>query len=165
MYHFKKMPYKKKNGQIVERLKAMKENANITFIIEFIDNILAKTLHHRNHLQHFCTVHSPFLELFDYAWIDVDFSENLSVPVKYKPQSLHWAQEQLSVHSGILKTKGNKSYHSYLSNGKVHDQVFVNEVLKEILNSADSLEDVSTIIIERDNCSNQYKSAQHFHDL
>ena len=33
------------------------------------------------------------------------------------------------------------------------------------MNSADSLEDVSTIIIERDNCSNQYKSAQHFHDL
>ena len=43
--------------------------------------------------------------------------------------------------------------------------MFVNEVLKEILNSADSLEDVSTIIIENDNCSNQYWSAQHFHDL
>ena len=41
----------------------------------------------------------------------INFSENLSVPVTYEPQSLHWAQEQLSVHSGILKIKGNKSYH------------------------------------------------------
>ena len=55
------MPYKKKNGQIFERLKAIKEYANITFIIEFIDNILTKTLHHRNHLQHLRTVHSTFL--------------------------------------------------------------------------------------------------------
>ena len=141
----------------------MKGHANITFIIEFIDNILAKTLHHCNHLQHFRTVHSTFLELFDCAWIDVDFSENLSIPVKYEPQSLDWAHEQLSVHSGILKIKGNKSYHSYLSYSKV--QVFVNEALEEILSSADSLEDVSTIIIESDNCSNQCKSAQHFHDL
>ena len=142
----------------------MKENTNITFIIEFVDNILAKTLHHCNHIQNFRTVHSTFLELFDCAWIDVDFSENLSVPVKYEPQSLHRAHEQLSVHSGILTIKGIKSYHPYLSDNKVHDQVFVNEVLKEILNSADSLEDVSTIIIKSDN-SNQYKSAQHFHDL
>ena len=38
--------------------------------------------------------------------------------------------------------------------------------MKEILNSPDSLlKDVSTVIIESDNCSNQYKSAQHFHDL
>ena len=92
MYHFKRMPYKKKNGQIVERLKAVKENANITFIIEFIDNILAKTLHHCNRLPH--------------------FRKNLSVPVKYKPQSLHWEHEQLSVHSGILKIKGNKKLSS-----------------------------------------------------
>ena len=39
--------------EIVEQLKAVKENVNITFIIEFIDNILAKILHHCNHLQHF----------------------------------------------------------------------------------------------------------------
>ena len=148
MYHFKKMPYKKKTGQIVEQLKGVKENANIAFIIEFIDNILAKTLHHHNRLQHFCTVHSTFLELIDCAYIDVDFFENLSVLVKYQPQCLHWAQVQLPVHSGILKIKGNKSYHPY------DKTLFVNEVLKEILNKAESLKDFSTIIIESDNCSN-----------
>ena len=82
MYPFQKIPYKKKNGQIVERLKAVKENVNITFIIEFIDNILAKMLHHCNHLQHFHNVHSTFQDLFDCVWIDVNFSENLPVLVK-----------------------------------------------------------------------------------
>ena len=63
----------------------------------------------------------------------MDFSENLSVSVKYEPQSLHWALDQVIVHSGILKGHGHKSYHPYFSDSKIHDQVFVNEVLLEML--------------------------------
>jgi len=71
MLHFQMIPYKKKNGQIVERLKPVKEDANITFVINFIQDLLANIVHHRNHLQHFRKVHPPFLETF----IDIDFSE------------------------------------------------------------------------------------------
>ena len=42
--------------------------------------------------------------------IDFDFSENLTIPVKEEPQSLSWHHEQKSVHSGILKTNGEKRY-------------------------------------------------------
>ena len=63
----------------------------------------------------------------------MDVSENLSVPVKYEPQPLHWAHDQLKVHSGITKVYGHKSYHPYVSDSKIHDQVFVSEVLFEML--------------------------------
>ena len=55
--HFKKMPYKKKNGLIVERLKTLKEDVNINFITDSIDKILPKTIYLRNHLKHFRSVH------------------------------------------------------------------------------------------------------------
>ena len=45
---------------------------------------------------------------FDTIPVDVDFSENLSVPTKYEPQSLHWSHSQVTVHSGILKNIGGK---------------------------------------------------------
>ena len=162
--HFKKMPFKKKNGLIVDRLKTVKEDANINFITDFIDEILPKTIHHRNHLKHFRSVHHQFINFFDCAYIDVDFSENLSVPVKYEPQSLHWAHDQVTVHSGILKVQGYKSYHPYFSDSKLHDQVFVNEVLLEMLQNVDDFDKVDTILIESDSF-NQYKCAQHFYHL
>ena len=40
--------------------------------------------------------------------IDVDFPENLKVPVKYEPQSIHWSHEQVTIHSAILKYQGRR---------------------------------------------------------
>ena len=160
--HFKKMPFKRKNGLIVDRLKTVKEDTNINFITDFIDEILPKTIHHQNHLKHFRSVHHQFINYFDCAYIDTDFFENLSVPVKYEPQSLHWAHDQVTVHSGILKVQGFKSYHTYFSDSKLHDQVFVNEMLLEMLQNVDDFDKADTILIESDNYFNQYKCAQHF---
>lgn len=56
--------------------------------------------------------------MFNVIYIVIDFSENLT-------ESLHWAKEQVSVHSGILKCNGEKSYHPYFSDSRTHDQAFV----------------------------------------
>ena len=37
--------------------------------------------------------------------------------------------------------------------------------IKEMLSTTTDKDGVSVILIESDNCSNQYKSAEHFHDL
>lgn len=101
--------------------------------------------------------------MFNGAIIDVDFSENLTVPVKYEPQSLHWSHEQVTVHSGIMKFEGEKSYYPYLSDDKKHDQHFVELALHEMISELPTIPE--TIVIESDNCSQQYKSASHFYSL
>ena len=83
------------------------------------------------------------------------------MPVKYEPQSLHWCHEQITVHSGLMKYKGEKSYHPYLSHEIKHDQYFVESVLTEMLGGVEVKRN-TTIVIESDNCSSQYKSTAHF---
>ena len=102
--------------------------------------------------------------MFNAVNLDVDFAENLTIPVKCEPQALHWCNDQATVHSGIFKANGMKSYHPYLSDSKIHDQVLADLAIKEMLSEAD-ISDFDVIIIESDNCSGQYKSAQHLHDM
>ena len=95
----------------------------------------------------------------------MDFSENLTIGIKWEPQSLHWSKKQMTVYSGISKTSyGKKIYHPYISHSREHDQPFVNMAMKEML-CATNMEDEEYILIESDNCSAQYKSAEHFCDL
>ena len=95
-----------------------------------------------------------FKELFDSVNLDVDFSEKLKVPLKYEPQSMHWIDAQIIVHSAILKTNGEKEYHAYLSDDLIQDHVFVNCVLDKLLSNVS--------FIESDNCTLQYKCAAEF---
>ena len=90
-------------------MKLLKTDADMVFLVNFVDNILAKLIYHRNILKHYRNTQSIFESLFDSVSIDIDFAENLTVPVKYEPQSLHWAHEQVTVHSGITKVNGEKT--------------------------------------------------------
>ena len=78
--------------------------------------------------------------------------------MKYEPQSLHWSHEQVTVYSGIMKVKGEKSYYPYFSDSLKHDQVFVKKVLEDMLSDIEIPQE-TTIVIESDNCTSQYKSA------
>ena len=92
------------------------------------------------------------------ASVDIDFSENFTVPVKFEPQSLHCCHQQVTVHSGILKWNGEKNYIAHFSYDRKHDQLFVDNVVKNIIGNAN-------LLIQSDNCSSQYKSARHFSHL
>ena len=153
-----------KNGDITKRLKLLSRQANLCDIITSISLRLPKIINHRNHLRHYRSTINEFREFYDNILIDIDFSENLSIPVKFEPQSLHWCHEQVTIHSGILKVGGKKSYHPYVSNERRHDQPFVHIVLEKMLEEVD-MKLHSYIVIESDNCSVQYKSAQHFNNM
>ena len=127
------------------------------FILSFIEKTMPKIIHHRNQLKHFRTSMGKFRNIFNTVMIDIDFSKNLSIPVKYESQSLHWAHDRITIYSGILKVDGEKSYRPYLSKDHKHDQQFVQIVLEVEYITAET-----TIVIESDNCSSQYKSAAHF---
>ena len=95
------------------------------------------TLHHYTyihvHLYITYTLHTYRYAHIPSVFIDVDFSENFDIPVKYEPQSMHWYHESVTVHSGIMFVDGEKYYLPYLSDDKSHDQHFVDSVLDLML--------------------------------
>jgi hypothetical protein len=63
-----------------------------------------------------------------------------------------------------MKQMGIKGYHAYLSDDLYQDQVFVNIVLRKMLAETEG-NIADTIVIESDNCTSQYKLAEHFNGL
>ena len=151
--------------KIDNRLKPILKSKSMKGIIDFMAALLPKIIHHRNHLRHYRNSITTFRENFNAVFIDIDFSENLSIPVHKEPQSLHWQHEQVSVHSAIVKHHGCKEYHPYLSDDKKHDQKFVKVALSEILETITDQPTADMCIVESDNCASQYKSAEHFYDI
>ena len=81
-----------------------------------------------------CTSSKVFKENVDTTYsIDVDFSENHTIPVKFKPQSLHWCHQEVTIHSEIIISQSEESYHSYVPDYWKHDQIFVHICLEEML--------------------------------
>ena len=167
MLHFVKREEKTKKGKQIKRLKAQPVQANINWVVDFIEKMLTKIIHHRNLLRNFRTNIDTVLNVIEkVAEIGLDFSENVTIPVNKEPQSLHWAgcKEVKTVHSGLTKCNGNKTYHPYISDDLTHDQAFVKVVMMEILDEID-IKPEDEIVASSDNCTSQYKSAQHFNDL
>ena len=165
LQHFEKQLHTSKKGIVTKKLKAITKSATMKYITEFISSFLPKIVHHRNQLRHFRSSINTVRNFSNHIQIDIDFSENLSVPIKFEPQSMHWSQAQITIHSGILKIDGEKYYCPGLADDLKHDQKFVKLVIDEILKLVPSVKDESVVMIESDNCSSQYKSAEHFHDL
>ena len=164
MQLFKKEEVTTKNSVTNKHLKLTQVSANLSYITNFISGFLESFIHHRNQLRHYRSTVQNFRECYETMLVDIDFSENLSVPVHQEIQSLHWSHGQVTVHSGIIKQNGEKSYHPYLSNNKKHDQHFVHLVLDEMLGHVD-LSAAEYIVIESDNCSCQYKSSTYFESI
>lgn len=160
---FQMVEYKKKNGDTAAKLKPVPNLCSMTEIVSFLNGLLPNIINHKNHLRHYRTVVHSFRAIFDAVFVDIDFSENLKIPTHKEPQSMHWCYETMTVHSGILKLHGEKSYHPILSDDKKHDQPFVKISLEKMLDTVDSMPEIC--VIESDNCSSQYKSAQHFDDI
>ena len=80
-------------------------------------------------------------------YLDKDFSENLTIGIKWEPQSHHWCKLQVSVHSALIKYLQEKVYHPYVSDSCVHDQAFVRLCFEEIMDHTDAPE-TATIVWE-----------------
>ena len=132
--------------------------------MEFLRSILTTIVFHRNMLKLYRNVKDSFLDVANAVYTNIDYSENLTIGVKFKSQSLHWSKMQVTVHSGLVKYGQEKVYHPYLSDSCVHDQVFVHQALEEIIDHMDAPDGVP-LVIESDNCTGQYKSTHHFYHI
>ena len=92
----------------LEKMMPVKTDASMTYLLNFIDQLIVKFIHHRNQLKYYRSSIKDFYNLFDSVNLDIDFSENLTLPIKHQAQSLHWSYTQITVHSGILKADGEK---------------------------------------------------------
>ena len=150
-----------------------KETIKLMFM--YLQARLLKFLLHRNHLSWFRDTSAEFSQIHGDISYHMDFSENLTLPIKFEVQSKYWSKKAVTVHTGVLKhvSRDLKVYHSVLSDDKTHDQVFVGKVMDQII--AEIPEDAGQgepgppvkepLMAVSDNCSGQYKSSQHFHDL
>ena len=124
---------------------------SLVHIVKFIENILSNILHYRNHLKHYRNAVNAFRASFDAVFLNIEFSENLKLPVKFEPQSMLWCHKTITLHSGIIKLHGEKSYHPHISDDKK---------LKEMIATIECLP--QTCIDISDNCSCQHKYTKHF---
>lgn len=132
---FEMVEYKKKNEEISTKLRPISKSSTLVDIINFLNTILTNIINHRNHLKHYRNVINVFRDALDALFIDIDFSENLKLPYKEEPQSLHWCHDSVTVHSGIVKIHGEKIYHPYISDDKKHDQTFVKLDLEKMIST------------------------------
>ena len=146
-----------KNGETKLRLTVESLQVDVSFILHFIEKNLSTIIHHRNLLSNFRSVYPKVLEALSTIEVSLDFSENLTLTLPEEIQSMYWGQAktEISIHSGIFKSEGNKVYHPYLSNDLFHDQAFVYVTLNKMLSNTD-VEPGSTIIVTSDNCCSQY---------
>ena len=73
-------------------------------------------------LNHYRCCYKELDEMFKKcALVDIDFSEHLTVPVKFEPQSLYWCHQQVTIPSKILKCNGEKNYIAHFSDDHKHD--------------------------------------------
>ena len=171
--YFEKMEITLKSSKATERVLPIHAYVNIIELLEFFDapsgkqtkSRLTKTIHHRNLLRNFRNLKPLVLQSFpNLIYLSVDFSENLTVPVQQEPQTLHWYKEQKTIHNIVLKGIEGKSYHPHFSDDLTHAQEFVFVSLREVLDNVDfESENDSMLVLESDNCSNQYKSAKSFY--
>ena len=98
--------YKTKKGEDKFRLEPESKKVDMNALVEFIQNMLPNVIDHRNQLKHYRSIVKLYKELFGCIEIDVDFSEKLTVPLKYESQSMHWSHSQIIVHSGIAVLVG-----------------------------------------------------------
>lgn len=124
-------------------------------LIRFYGQNLIKFIPHRKHYR------STIKDFHMFDSVEIDVIENLTLPVKYQAQSLHWSYTQITVHSSIVKVDGEKSYHPYFSDKRNHDLVFVKILIDKMISNIDLTQKVA----ESDNCKGQYKSAKHIYDL
>ena len=114
-------------AHITEKWGQLKEMASFT------DALLPEITYHQNMLKLYRSSIKTFYQLFPAVHLDIDFSENLTIEVKFEPLSLHWVKQQITVHSGIVNVNGEKWYHPYVSDSRVHDQAFVKLALIAML--------------------------------
>ena len=81
-----------KKEKIKRCLVAESKSVNLSFLLNFIDEILAKIMHHRNLLPNFRSAYPEVLQSLPTTEFNIDFSENPTLILPQEIQSMHWGR-------------------------------------------------------------------------
>ena len=87
-------------------------------------------------------------------YIELDFSQNLALSTKDEVQSAHFSRKQFTLYYAIIDPVVYR-YHFHLSDDTNHDGVFINHVIRDIINKYHT--ENEDLQIQSDNTSSQYK--------
>ena len=137
-------------------------------IILYIESKLKKFIQHSNDSKGdylFWKRWNTETDLSVNAILTVDFSENLSLPIWKKPQTMYWVRKQISLHCGVgMIQEGEdvqKIYFGHVSEDREHDQPCTALSIDDALTV---LPVSDTLFFRSDNASN-FKSSQAFYDV
>ena len=95
----------------------------------------------------------------DGKYIQLDFSQNLALRPEDEVQSAYFSGKQFTLHCATVDTVDHR-YHFHLSDDTNHDGVFVDHIIRDIINKYHV--ENEDLWIQSDNAYSQYKNKQSF---
>ena len=128
-------------------------------LVEKLRGLSEKYLKHRTYVDN-CTSVFPLLkESYSGKFIELDFSQNLSLRPKDEVQSAHFSGKQFTLHSAIVEPVQYR-YHYHISDDTKHDPSFVDYVVQDIIAKYNIKDE--DFWIQSDNAPTQYKTKHAF---
>ena len=101
-------------------------------LVEKLHGLSEKYLKHRTYVEN-CTSVFPLLkESYSGKFIELDFSQNLSLRPKDAVQSAHFSGKQFTLHCAVVEPVQYR-YHYHISDDTKHDPFFVDFVVRDII--------------------------------
>ena len=150
-----------KKGYPIEytRTTRVDHNEPVRMLVNRLLDASDKYLKHRTYVDNCTSVFPLMKEAYTGKFIELDFSQNLSLRPKDEVQSAHFSGRQFTLHCAIVEPTEQR-YHYHLSNDTKHDGIFVDHVIRDIIQQYDiNNED---LWIQSDNASSQYKALHSF---
>ena len=114
---------------------------------------------HRTFVENMSSAFPEMKSNYDGKYIELDFSQNLALRPKDEVQSTHFSGKQLTLHCSIVNPVNNR-YHFHLSDDTNHDSIFVDHVIRDIIDKYNIQNE--DLWIQSDNASSQYKNKYSF---
>ena len=116
-------------------------------------------LKHRSYIDNCSNVLPLLQEAYSGKYVELDFSQNLSLRPKDEVQSAHFSGKQFTLHCAIVEPVKYR-YHYHISDDTKHDPFFVDYVIWDIIQKYDIQNE--DLWIQSDNAPTQYKNCHAF---
>ena len=116
-------------------------------------------LKHRTYVDNVAVTSPEMKSTYDDKYIELDFSQNLTLRSKDKVQSAHFSGKSLTLHCAIVDPIKSR-YHFHLSENTNHNGIFVHHVIRDIIDTYDIKNE--DLWIQSNNSSSKHKNKRSF---